>query len=101
MADDGRLDDPGLVQREEDTQRVRHQEDEDDAHEDHGQVVLVAPARLVVDRRLLVHALATAGLPQFDVLVDLYGWRSEIQVKGLVTIPVEINALLLGAADSS
>ena len=71
MADDGRLDDPGLVQREEDPQRVRHQEDEDDAHEDHGQVVLVAPARLVVDRRLLVHALAPPRLAELDVLVDL------------------------------
>ena len=46
------------------------QEDSNDPHEDHGQVVLSPSPCLMIDRSLAL-TLASAILPQFDVFVDL------------------------------
>ena len=53
-----------------DPQDMADQEDSNDPHEDHGQVVLSPSTSLVIDSSLAL-TLASAILPQFDVLVYL------------------------------
>lgn len=52
-----------------------HEEHQNDPHENHGQVILMSSASLMINRHL-AHALTPTTLTQFDVLVDLKGRKA-------------------------
>ena len=58
------------MQIEENSEKVAKQKDPHDTHKYHGQIVLLPPAGLMVDRGLRAHGSATPFLPAFYVLVD-------------------------------